>query len=331
MTVARDYDTQLLESVAVRRRRLRDAVMFGPVRARRTLDESLGKVVAGLCVAAVLCAGLVGWSFLQTKLATQKKQQQQAEQAQAAPPDDGTAPVPAEWVGSQVTFLMLRRELTKAGVPRSLYVLPGEPRPPVTRVSSYYVLSRAQDGFSGGVVEFEQGRIGAELPTEDEACRWLYGELVIRQTAPASIAPQAEAQALQDGRRLAETAHQKINAAGMGATNYLLPQGTLVDAFGQESGSVLSPYGTPFAERGLPASARLTVDPSAPLGYRRYRVVKPLPVSASVSGPSAGGAGGGVRFTVTAGLFPRPPALPTVRWLLRNGYLERLTASFVPR
>ncbi|MCP2337573.1 TNT domain-containing protein [Actinomadura rupiterrae] len=329
--MARDYDTQLLESVAVRRRRLRDAVMFGPERARRTFDESLVKVVAGLCVAAVLCAGLVGWSFLRSKLASQKKQQQQAEQAQSAPPDDGSTPVPAGWVGAQVTFRMLQSALTKAHVPRSLYVLPGQPRPPVSRVSSYYVVSRVQNGFSGGVVEFDQGRIGAELPSEDEACRWLYGELAVRESAPSVLTPQTEAQALRDGQRLADAARGKINAVAVGATGYLLPQGTLVDAFGQESGSVLFPYGIPFAQRGLPASSRITVNASAPSGYLRFRVVKPFQATASLSGPSAGSAGGGVRFTITAGLFPRPPALPTIRWLLRNGYLERVSASYIPK
>ncbi|MGY1580042.1 hypothetical protein [Streptomyces sp. MN13] len=61
---AHDYDNQLLESVSVRRRRLRDALLFGAQRQRRTLDERMGKVFAGVVVTAVLCAGCVGWSFL---------------------------------------------------------------------------------------------------------------------------------------------------------------------------------------------------------------------------------------------------------------------------
>lgn len=82
--MARDYDSQLLESVAVRRRRLRDALLFGAQRGRRTADERLGKVFAGIAITAVLCAGCVGWSFLQHTLATQKaeqeKQQRQMQQ-----------------------------------------------------------------------------------------------------------------------------------------------------------------------------------------------------------------------------------------------------------
>ncbi|WP_037773633.1 hypothetical protein [Streptomyces sclerotialus] len=94
--MARDYDSQLLESVAVRRRRLRDALLFGAQRARRTADERLGKVFAGIAIAAVLCAGCVGWSFLQHTLAKQKaeqeKQQRQEQQyqqpAQSAKPEE---------------------------------------------------------------------------------------------------------------------------------------------------------------------------------------------------------------------------------------------------
>ncbi|MGH4029274.1 hypothetical protein ACQB60_10110 [Actinomycetota bacterium Odt1-20B] len=65
---AQDYDSQLLESVSVRRRRLRDALLFGVQRQRRTIDERWGKVLAGVVIAAVLCAGCVGWSFVSHRL-----------------------------------------------------------------------------------------------------------------------------------------------------------------------------------------------------------------------------------------------------------------------
>ncbi|MGW5661158.1 hypothetical protein ACWEWG_13790 [Streptomyces sp. NPDC003758] len=80
--MARDYDSQLLESVAVRRRRIRDALLFGAQRGRRTTDERLGKMFAGIAIAAVLCAGCVGWSFLQATLAKQKAEQKRQEQRQ---------------------------------------------------------------------------------------------------------------------------------------------------------------------------------------------------------------------------------------------------------
>ncbi|WP_254878461.1 hypothetical protein [Streptomyces sp. NA04227] len=71
MAAAQDYDSQLLESVSVRRRRLRDALLFGGQRQRRSVDERLGKVFAGIVIAAVLCAGCVGWSFISNRLAGQ--------------------------------------------------------------------------------------------------------------------------------------------------------------------------------------------------------------------------------------------------------------------
>jgi hypothetical protein len=65
---AQDYDSQLLESVSVRRRRLRDALLFGAGRQRRSVDERVGKVFAGIVIAAVLCAGCVGWSFVSNRI-----------------------------------------------------------------------------------------------------------------------------------------------------------------------------------------------------------------------------------------------------------------------
>jgi hypothetical protein len=66
--MARDYDSQLLESVAVRRRRLRDALVFGPGRMRREADENIKKVLGSIALAAVLCAGCLGWSFISERM-----------------------------------------------------------------------------------------------------------------------------------------------------------------------------------------------------------------------------------------------------------------------
>ncbi|WP_244502419.1 hypothetical protein [Streptomyces oceani] len=66
--MARDYDSQLLESVSVRRRRLRDALLFGSQRMRRSLDEGAGKLFGGIALAAVVCAGCVGWSFISDRM-----------------------------------------------------------------------------------------------------------------------------------------------------------------------------------------------------------------------------------------------------------------------
>ncbi|TYB43618.1 TNT domain-containing protein [Actinomadura chibensis] len=327
--MVRDYDTQLLESVAVRRRRLRDALLFGPQRTRRTFDENLMKVVAGLCVAAVLCAGAVGWSYLRSRLREQDRRQ--AAQAQPAVPG-GTegAPVPADWVGTAVTFQRLRLALARARVPADLFVLPDRPRPPAGTTTGYYVIARGARAFSGGVVEFERARVAAEFATEDEACRWLYGELVggaREQRRPVqTLDPAAERDAAARAAALAADARARIAAGGGAPVAYPLAPGTAVDAFGQESGSVLFPSGVPFARRGLPPVAR-----RSPSGYHRYRVARAFTVTAALSPPAPGGPGGGVRFTVEAGLLPRPPALPTIWLLLRDGYLDRLAAPAVPR
>jgi hypothetical protein len=67
--VARDYDAQLLESVAVRRRRLRDALLRGGLHARRPTNDNLRRALVGALLAAVVCAGCVGWSLLSDQLA----------------------------------------------------------------------------------------------------------------------------------------------------------------------------------------------------------------------------------------------------------------------
>lgn len=74
-TIAEDYDAQLLESVAVRRRRLRDALLWGGLRGRRTMPDNAVRAVIGGVLAALLCAGCVGWSFLQNALADQRARQ----------------------------------------------------------------------------------------------------------------------------------------------------------------------------------------------------------------------------------------------------------------
>jgi uncharacterized protein HemX len=70
--VDRDYDAQLLESVAVRRQRLNDALLHGSLRTRRRTNDNTRRALAGAVVAAVLCAGCVGWSFLQDQLHQQQ-------------------------------------------------------------------------------------------------------------------------------------------------------------------------------------------------------------------------------------------------------------------
>ena len=69
--MAIDYDAQLLEAVAVRRRRLRNALLLGRARARRSISDNLTGVAVGCVLTAVVCAGCVGWSFVRDALAAQ--------------------------------------------------------------------------------------------------------------------------------------------------------------------------------------------------------------------------------------------------------------------
>ena len=102
----------------------------------------------------------------------------------------------------------------------------------------------------------------------------------------------------------------------------------LTDAFGPESGRYLFPDGTPFAERGLPDYVR--TDAGGEDLYHRYRVVHPFQVTATTAPAEGDNPGGGIRFTLdTAGFAEVPPA-PTLRWLIGQGYVERVSVDTIP-
>lgn len=70
--MARKYDAQLLESVAVRRNRMRESLLWGRERRARATVDNLRRFDISLVIAAVACAGCVGWSLLQHVLAQQQ-------------------------------------------------------------------------------------------------------------------------------------------------------------------------------------------------------------------------------------------------------------------
>ncbi|MQA13416.1 MAG: hypothetical protein GEV09_04355 [Pseudonocardiaceae bacterium] len=72
--MAREYDAQLLESVAVRRNRMRESLLWGRDRRARATMDNLKRLGIGVVLAAVGCAGCVGWSFLQQMLADRQQQ-----------------------------------------------------------------------------------------------------------------------------------------------------------------------------------------------------------------------------------------------------------------
>jgi hypothetical protein len=69
--VTRDYDAQLLESVAVRRRRLRDTLLFGSMANRRSHEENVSRAIAGITIAGVLAAGCVGYASIRKQISQQ--------------------------------------------------------------------------------------------------------------------------------------------------------------------------------------------------------------------------------------------------------------------
>lgn len=329
--MVREYDTQLLESVAVRRRRLRDALLYGSLRHRRTLDENYAKTFVGLLIAAVLCAGSVGWSFVQHQRALQQRQQQQQSQpARTGAPVAAAGPTGApDWRGRRVTVAMLQDGLRRAGIPDALYALPGI-HPPRRGLESYYFLSNRSGQYAVGVFERGEERIGRSFTGADQACRWMYDQVVFPDAPPQRL-PAARAVAAKDATRSAVARVRGIVQAEPGGTTsttiYDLPAGVLVDQFGQESGSYLYPDGTPFKERSLPPSTLSTTDRRFPYNYHRYLVTKTFRVRAGVAAPAFGQPGGALQFHAEPGLIGEAPDLVTLRWLLRAGYLERIAGG----
>lgn len=70
------YGTQVIESVAVRRRRLREAWLFGAERAKNTLNEQTGRVLASVMIGALACAGCAGVSYFKSAQAKEQQKQQ---------------------------------------------------------------------------------------------------------------------------------------------------------------------------------------------------------------------------------------------------------------
>ncbi|MBQ1082343.1 TNT domain-containing protein [Nocardiopsis sp. B62] len=324
--MGRDYDNQLLESVAVRRQRLREAVLFGGQRTKRRLDENFGKITISACLAAVACAGTVGWSFVTNTLSTQRLEREQSE---SGPVENAIPPIPGDWVGEQVGFTMLVDELDRADVRDDLYVLPGEPRPEPGTVSSYYLVTQDEEGFqSVSVMDFDQGRPGLNFSSEDEVSRWLYQELATTEGDPRTLSSADEAAAEEASGEMSEEVRAGLDERNAESYLHTFEPGDLLDSFGPESGRHLYPDGMPFAERGLADYVR--TDAAGEDLYHRYRVVHPFRVTATTAPAQGANPGGGVRFTLdTAGFFEVPPA-PTLRWLIGQGYVERVSVDTIP-
>lgn len=94
--MANDRDAILLETVKTHRARLVAAFLFGELAERRIANDNLKRVIGGMVLAAVVCAGCVGFSFVASILASQAAAQedQQQLQEQQFSPDPSTTPTP---------------------------------------------------------------------------------------------------------------------------------------------------------------------------------------------------------------------------------------------
>jgi preprotein translocase subunit SecG len=72
-----DRDLILLETVKTHRARLVSAFLSGELAERRVINDNLRRLVGGIVLAAVFCAGSIGFSFISAQLGKQNRQQQQ--------------------------------------------------------------------------------------------------------------------------------------------------------------------------------------------------------------------------------------------------------------
>ena len=103
-----------------------------------------------------------------------------------------------------------------------------------------------------------------------------------------------------------------------------LIEGQLVDRFGSEGGTYLSPQGTPYGARGIPPESLNPFPGGEPCNYYRYRVLKPFSVNAGPIAPALGQPGFGLQYVLSSTLFPGVTERVNVTYLLTNGYVERV-------
>lgn len=81
--MATEFDSQLIESVAVRRNRVTDALLYGQNLTERRWKATTKQFLFSLVAAALITAVCIGVSFISNLLATRAEQkQQQQEQLQ---------------------------------------------------------------------------------------------------------------------------------------------------------------------------------------------------------------------------------------------------------
>jgi hypothetical protein len=105
-----------------------------------------------------------------------------------------------------------------------------------------------------------------------------------------------------------------------------LSVGKYIDRFGGELGSFLAPAGTAFPQRALPPDSLNTRsdDPAHLCNYHLYRVTDSFDVGVGLAAPAFQQPGLGWQYLLIGSYVPGAPSPLTVRWLVDNGYLERI-------
>lgn len=137
-TVAMDFDSQLIESVEVRRERLSASFLFGLNPTERRWKDRTNFFVYGLILAALACAFCVGISFIVNIIGNwlaereerDQQQQQRNEQIQPQPQGAEGHPVPAPAVVSPSDTAVLA-DIAPPAAPATL-AAPATPTAPTT-------------------------------------------------------------------------------------------------------------------------------------------------------------------------------------------------------
>jgi Tuberculosis necrotizing toxin len=220
----------------------------------------------------------------------------------------------------------LLSRLREARIPDDLYSLQGVHELYSAQESCYF-LGGSGNEVSVGVYERGHGRLGF-VGDEETACQFLHGELVFDEPDPVEFDADADYDAARRSAELVDLVNGGLDdAARQGpvtSITFILQPGDVVDRFGQESGTFLYPDGTPAEQRSQPPGAAESTDPENPDNYFRYRVLRDIPVMAGIMGPAFEQPGGAVMFKLDPVSMAHPPALLTVRWLVREGYLRRV-------
>jgi len=91
----------------------------------------------------------------------------------------------------------------------------------------------------------------------------------------------------------------------------VLEKGTILDRFGEPSGSFMSPADNTFEQRALGPGEGERV-------YYQYEVIKPLPVLEGEIAPAFGKDGGGIQ------ILPNFDERVNIEWLLKEKYLKKV-------